>query len=163
MKILTIDELRIHARADGEDDDLLELYGSAAEQDAEMAIDRAIFKDEADMLTQQSAIPTMLAAARAARNDAYQTAAATEDIDVAEDMTALANRRFQLAMEDAHRLINGIVVTDNLRVAMMSVATNSYINRSNVVSGAGAAAVEVPYTARMVYDRHRYMGVTTYG
>lgn len=163
MKILSLENLRVHARADGEDDDLLEIYGTAAEQDAEMATNRAIFADEADMLRRQSAIPTLLAAARAARDAAIAAAGELEDEVLAQDEIALALRRYETVREEAHRIFNGIIATENLKVAMMGVAVNSYINRSNVVSGAGAAAVEVPYTARMIYERHRYMGVTTYG
>lgn len=49
MELVTIEEARAHCRADSDDDSMLELYGSAAEESAQNFLNRRVFKDGSSM------------------------------------------------------------------------------------------------------------------
>lgn len=152
LRFLKLDDLILHAKADGDDNALLELYGEAAEQAAEVSINRAIFKDETERATALATIETRLADAQMLVDQATT--------DIARN---IAKIRYQAVVDQCHREANGILIDSHLIAAMMAVATSSYMIRSTVVAGSGAAAVEVPNTAEAVYAMRRYMGEVSYG
>lgn len=152
MRFLDIETLVLHTKAEGDDNDLLELYGDAAEQAAELAVNRTIFKDTAARDAAHATIETRLADAKAAV-DAAQT-------DVSR---TLASIRYQQVVDQCHRDANGIIVDKVLIAAMLATAATSYIIRTNTVAGSGAAAVSVPETAQAIYSMRRYMGEVSYG
>ena len=49
MRLITIEQARRHCRAEGEDDQLLELYAGAAVEAAQNFLNRKLFEDEAAM------------------------------------------------------------------------------------------------------------------
>lgn len=152
MRFLNLESLILHAKAEGDDNELLALYGDAAEQGAEISVNRTIFKDAAARDAAHATIEARLAAARA-------------EIEVAETDVSrnLAQIRYQSVVDACHRDSVGIIVDAHLMAAMLAVATTSYMIRSTVVAGSGAAAVAVPDTALAVYQMRRYMGEVAYG
>lgn len=49
MRLVTIEEARQHCRVDSDDDQMLTLYGGAAEDAAQEFLNRRVYKDEDDL------------------------------------------------------------------------------------------------------------------
>jgi uncharacterized phage protein (predicted DNA packaging) len=106
--MLDLDYVKLHLRADGDDEDaLIALYSDAAEATAIHHMNRAVYTDQA----------------------ALDAAIADETVGS-----------------------NPIVLTSNMRVAMLLIVGHLYANREDV--GAGAMA-ELPMGSRYLLEQHR--------
>ncbi|QYW02481.1 head-tail joining protein [Stenotrophomonas phage Silvanus] len=158
LKFLTLDEARTHCRADGEDDDLIELYAEAAEQDAEVSLNRALFGADSELQDAIAALPAAMAVARTERDAALAAADEISDLCDRAEARGLALSAYQDQRFRWSQIRNGIVVDAMLKGAMLMTTAHSYQNRANVVAGQGAAAVQVPLNAEWIYNKRRYMG-----
>jgi len=158
MDFVTLDEARLHCRADGEDDDLLQLYVRAAEIDAITQLNRDVFQTDAELQEAIAAIPAAMVTARQERDDALNAANSLEDESDRCEAIRVARDQYQSKRIKWYQTRNGIVIDDHIRGAILTTVQHMYQNRSNVVAGQGAAAVLVPQTASWIYQQRRYMG-----
>lgn len=158
LELITIDEARTHCRADGEDDDILLQYAEDAEQDAVVSLNRAVFKDQAAMDAAIAALPAAMVSARQARDAALEAAAEIEDPEDRCFAENAAQKRYADARRKMIGVSEGVLLDAHIKGAILLTVGHRYQNRSSVVTGQGAAAVQVPDTAAAIYDKRRYMG-----
>jgi Phage QLRG family, putative DNA packaging. len=158
LEFITLDEARTHCRADGEDDDLISLYAEAAEKDAQVSLNRAVFKSADDLATAIAALPATMAAARQARDDALAAADEISDMCDRLEARAVAETTYRGQQFLWSQIRNGIVIDAMIKGAILMTTAHYYQNRANVVAGQGAAAVQVPLNAEWIYEKRRYMG-----
>lgn len=158
MKIVTIEQVRDHARADGDDDPQLELYATAAERMFERLAHRAIFVDSTQMAAAQANVEATVAAAW----DAYELShAAVMSLPAGErrdDMLARARASLRRVLDEQEAITHGMVASEDVQVAICILAAHLYRNREEVVAGQGAAAVQVPMAAERVAYMYRWVG-----
>lgn len=157
MQLITIGQARLHCKADEADDDMLTIYANAAEAACAKALNRNVYPD-ADALASARA---GMQAAMVTANAAYETAMdAADEIDIAADKLVAEEIAMQNLVEaqcDYYRKRDGIVVTDDILAAILLTLGHLYRNREDVVTGQGAAAIELPMGARALlrpYVRH---------
>ena len=82
MSFVTLAEAKLHLRVDGTDEDaMILLYISAAEQAAINALDRGVYADNTALQTAMTAAPAALTTATAAKEAAVAAAEALTDAD----------------------------------------------------------------------------------
>lgn len=168
MKIVTIGQVREHVKADDADDAQLTVYANAAEAACERLANRAIFATTAALNAAKAGVP-------AAMNTAYETydaavlAADEQDDDrVIAMMRAQAQNALNAATLRADWIMNGLALDnpdfkgDDIVVAVLMTTGHYYRNRENVVTGQGAAAVELPGAAADIMSLNRWIGRNEY-
>jgi hypothetical protein len=160
MELVTLEQARIHCKADGEDDDLLQIYLEGAQIDAVVSLNRDVFPSQQALDAAIAAIPAAMVSAREARDEALADAQTLMDYDDRVEAIRLATDTYQLQRIKWYQTRNGIVIDDHIRGAILMTVQHSYQNRSNVVAGASAAATVVPQSAMWIYEKRRYMGET---
>lgn len=177
MYLVTLALLQQHCRTDGDDDELLSLYGNAAESAVMRAANRNFYLTAADMDVAVAGIEDALAVAYAKYDAAI---AATKGItDPARRGAAVsrANTILGRATLSQDMILHGLVLDlpvgwqddpDGLAslngsgfdvvAAVLLTAAHLYRNRENVVAGQGSAAVQVPQTAADLIAPLRWIG-----
>lgn len=146
MRLITEAQARAQTHSDGVDEAMLEIYAGAAEENAQSFLNRRVFVDESEMSSAVSALPAYLASA----DDAYDAAVeAASDLEgsarcAAEDAACRAR---EAARTFARETYDGIVVNDAIRAGVLLWLAHLYRNREDVVTGQGAAAVQIPIGA----------------
>lgn len=158
MKFLTVDELSDHFRADGEDDGNLESYGESAEEIVVAALNRQIFKDDADRTAQLAGLAAARTAAKAAYDAAVDAAADVEDDELKAAMLDDALQEYDRQRIAFEATLNGRVINAGIKGAMLLMATHLWQNRGAVVAGQGAAGVELPLGVKYIVGKFRYWG-----
>ena len=142
MIFVTTSEAKLHLRVDSADEDaLIGVYITAAEQMAIALLDRGVYADE-----------TALGVAKAAATGELDTAIAAYESAIAAaealaDETAIA-AAIQTAGHDllrakvAHRqAMDGMVVNEAIKAAVLLIVGSLYAQREDVVVGASVAAL----------------------
>ena len=158
MEFVTMDQLRVHTKADGDDDDLLELYGNAAEIFCVGECELAVYTDDAAMVAAKILLPTMLRDALAERDAALDAADDEENKDVAEYMRERARNEFESVRFDMTKIERGKVVGPSFQAAVLLIAAHLYRNREEVTSGINHGATKLP-----VGYKHMLHQFTRYG
>jgi hypothetical protein len=162
MKLITIEQARDHVRSDGDDDTLLTTYCNAAEAACARLANRSLFATTADLTTAVVAIPDMMVQAYAAYDAAVIDADAQDDDRIKGMKLGLAqvalDRATLRADADMHGLALDMPDCDDILSAILLTVGHLYRNRENVVSGQGAAAVELPMSAQNIMNNHRWIG-----
>lgn len=158
MEFVTMDQLRVHTKADGDDDDLLELYGNAAENFCVGECELAVYADDAAMDAAKILLPTMLRDALAERDAALDAADDEENKDVAEYMRERARNEFESIRFDMGKIERGKVVGPSFQAAVLLIAAHLYRNREEVTSGINHGATKLP-----VGYKHMLKQFTRYG
>lgn len=158
MQLITIEQARDHCKADTDEDDLLTLYVNAAEAACARLANRGLYKDGPALETAQGSIGTKMTDAYLAYDQAVAAAEASDDDRVRGFMLATAQAALDAATLACDNAARGIVVTDDIIGAVLLTTDHFYTNRSNVVTGQGAAAVEVPMSAQNIMWQHRWNG-----
>lgn len=157
-EFVTIEQARLHCKADGEDDDILQLYVEAASIDAVVSLNRAVFVSAEEKAAAIAEIPAAMVSAREARDAAIEAAMQLPDPCDSYEAVTLARDIYHSRRIEWNQTRNGIVIDDHIRGAILMTIAHSYANRANVVAGQGAAAVLVPQSAAWIYEKRRYMG-----
>lgn len=149
MRIVNIDQVRGHLKSDpDESQEEISVYADAAEAACERYIDRALFIDDTDRQTQQSAAAGLLAAAFA-QYDARKTAAeGNADTRVRDVLLLQIEHDLELAKLQYRRVSTGVIASDDVIAAILLTTGHFYRNREDVTTGQGAAAVEIPNSSR---------------
>lgn len=152
MKLVTIQEVRDHCRAEPEDDALLTIYADAAEQAAEDFLNRRIFPRQTDLDTAIAGLPTAVAAAETAYGTARDAARGLSGEARCVAMQA-AEATWKRAVTQARETAIGIVVNPAIKDAVLLIAGHLYRNRESVITG--TIATEIPEGPRTMLWPHR--------
>jgi len=169
MQLITIDQARDHVKASGDDDELLTLYCNAAEAACARIANRQLYKSTADLTAAVASIPTKLAAAFATFDANIVTYTALTDTRAGVILTMAANRQLAATLDALDGIANGLALdaattptgapaADDIIAAVLLTVGHYYRNRESVVTGTGAAAVEVPHAAESIMLNYRWMG-----
>lgn len=152
MNLITIEQARAHCRADAADDDLLTIYGDAAEEAAQQFLNRRVYADESTLSGARDGVPAMLEAADTAYDDAVEAA---DDLDGSARCAALDAAVFvrAAARARAREIDSGIVATDDIVSGILLILGHLYRNREDVVTGPAPAAL--PMGAHALLWPHR--------
>lgn len=142
MTFVTVDEAKLHLRADGTDEDaLIGLYISAAEQAAVKAMDRGVYADGTALQTAMTAAPAALTAATVAKEAAVAAAEAMTDSTEQAAALQVAETAYMRAQVAYRQAFDGIVVNDTIKAAVLLTVGSLYAQREDVVVGASVAAL----------------------
>lgn len=151
MELVTIDQVRVHCRAEPEDDALLELYAKGAERAAQEFLNRRVFATAEDLQAAVAAMPAAVATAEAAHRVAREAAR-----ELGGESRCMAEMAADAVWHDATRLARetamGMVVNDDIRDAVLLITAHRYRNREDVITGTiatkmpqGATTILWPY------------------
>ncbi len=156
MQFVTIEEVRQHCKADSGDDAMLTIYGEGAEAAAVAFLNRNVYVDNAALVAALAAVD--MTSIHSAYEDAIEAADALDsDLDkqFAIDAAGIALRSAQV---DASFVLEGMVITKNIKSAILLIVGHLYRNRETVVAGQSASAVEVPMSAQWLMSPYRKIG-----
>lgn len=158
MELVTLDTLRAHCRADGDDDDLIIMYANAATAACVTRISRDLFPDAEAQSAALDTVGALLTTAWDDYDQAMEDADAIGDERVRAAMKIAATKKRDNAIRRVGFITNGIVATDDIKAAIMLTVKTWRDNGTSVVTGQGAAAVELPGGAESILARHEYKG-----
>lgn len=164
MKLITLDQARDHVKADGDDDDLLEIYCNAAEAMCERLANRNLYATAAEHASAVAGVPAAMTAAYTEYDAAIATANEQDDDRMTVMMTANAQAKLTAATSRAEAIIHGLCLDDpngkgqDIIGAVLLAVGHLYKTRASVATGQGASAVEVPLTTRNIMEEHRWTG-----
>jgi hypothetical protein len=142
MTFVTVDEAKLHLRADGTDEDaLIGIYIAAAEQAAVKALDRGVYADETALTAAMTAAPAALTTATAAYAAAVTAADAMTDTTEQTAALQVAETAYMRAQVAYRQVFDGIVVNESIKAAVLLTTAHLYANREDVVVGASVAAL----------------------
>lgn len=152
MRFVTLTTLRDHCRADTEDDALLTIYGDAAERSVEMLANRYLYVDAATHNTEVDLLPAKVAAARDAYKADMDAAAAIAD-DVERDFAkSMALDALNRVLIDAQKVRDGLVITEDMKAAILLIAGSLYRNREEVATG--VSVTQIPVGAHAIMSKY---------
>ncbi len=140
MSFVTLAEAKIHLRVDGTDEDaLIGLYINAAEQAAVKAMDRGVYADGTALGVAKAAAPGELDTAIAAYESAIAAAEALAD-ETAKAASIQTAGNGLLRAKVAHRqAMDGMVVNEAIKAAVLLIVGHLFVNREDVVVGVSVA------------------------
>lgn len=144
LQFVTMDQLRVHTKADGDDDDLLLIYALAAEDFCVAECQVGVYVDQAALDAARAGCSDTLRDALLARKNLMDAADAEEDETVAEYMRANAERSYQDVRFTLAKIERGKVVTDAFCAAVLLIAGHLYRNKEEVTSGINHGATKLP-------------------
>lgn len=159
MEIITIDQARDHCKADSADDNMLTIYGNAAEQAIGRLVNRGVYPTAEARSADITAKSAELVAAFTAYDTAVEAADAVDDDRVREMMLASAEAELSRAKSEAGNAIHGIVANDDLKGAIFLVLGHLWANRETTVVGPSLNAVAVPFGAENLAWPYRRLGL----
>jgi hypothetical protein len=141
MSFVTLAEAKIHLRAtDGTDEDaLIGLYINAAEQAAIKALDRGVYADNTALQAAMTAAPAALTAATAAKEAAVTAAQAMTDANEQAAALQAAETAYMRAQVAYRQTMDGMVVNDTIKSAVLLIVGHLYAHREDVVAGVSVA------------------------
>lgn len=149
-----MEQARAQCHSDGVDDEMLLVYGGAAERAAVQFLNRNVYLTADELAMAIAEMPAMLTAADAAY-EAARTAA--EELTGSARCVAYeaAKTAHNAALESARATYAGIVINADILGGMLLILAHLYRNREAVVTGQGAAAVQLPLGAHAMLWPHR--------
>lgn len=142
MIFVTTSEAKLHLRVDSADEDaLIGVYITAAEQMAIALLDRGVYADDTALGVAKAAAPGELDTAIAAYESAIAAAEALAD-ETAKAASIQTAGNGLLRAKVAHRhAMDGMVVNEAIKAAVLLTVGHLYANREDVVIGASVAAL----------------------
>ena len=142
MSFVTLAEAKLHLRVDGTDEDaLIGLYINAAEQSAVSLLDRGVYVDGTALGAAKAAAPGGLESASAAYDAAIEAAQAMTDDALQAAATQAAENAWLKACVTHRQTMDGMVVNDAIKAAVLLTVGHLYSNREDAVVGASVAAL----------------------
>ena len=140
--LTTIENAKLHLRVDSADEDaLIGVYITAAEQMAIALLDRGVYADGPALGVAKAAAPGELTAATTTYTSAIAAARSLEDATEQAAATQAAEYAYLRAKVAYRQTMDGIVVNDTIRAAVLLIVGHLYANREDVVAGASVAAL----------------------
>ena len=145
MIFVTTSEAKLHLRVDSADEDaLIGVYITAAEQMAIALLDRGVYADDTALGVAKAAAPGELDTAIAAYESAIAAAEALAD-ETAKAASIQTARNGLLRAKVAHRhAMDGMVVNEAIKAAVLLTVGHLYANREDVVAVAGVSVAQLP-------------------
>lgn len=140
MSFVTTSEAKLHLRVDSADEDaLIGVYITAAEQMAIALLDRGVYADGTALGVAKAAAPGELDTAIAAYESAIAAAEALAD-ETAKAASIQAAGHDLLRAKVAHRqAMDGMVVNEAIKAAVLLIVGSLYAQREDVVVGVSVA------------------------
>lgn len=140
MIFVTTSEAKLHLRVDSADEDaLIGVYITAAEQMAIALLDRGVYADDTALGVAKAAAPGELDTAIAAYESAIAAAEALAD-ETAKAASIQTAGNGLLRAKVAHRhAMDGMVVNEAIKAAVLLIVGHLYANREDVVAGVSVA------------------------
>ena len=140
MSFVQLAEAKLHLRVDSADEDaLIGVYITAAEQMAIALLDRGVYADGAALGVARAAAPAELAAATATYTAAIAAAQALADTTEQAAATQAAEYAYLRAQVAYRQTMDGIVVNDTIKSAVLLIVGHLYAHREDVVAGVSVA------------------------
>jgi len=136
MSFVTLAEAKLHLRVDGTDEDaLIGVYITAAEQWAMSFLDRGVYADGTALGVAKAAAPGELDTAIAACESAIAAAEALAD-ETAKAASIQTAGNDLLRAQVAHRhAMDGMVVNEAIKAAVLLIVGSLYTQREDAVVG----------------------------
>ena len=142
MSLVTLESAKLHLRVDTSDEDaLIAVYITAAEQSAVSLLDRGVYADNTALQAAMTSAPAALTAATAAKDAAITAAQAMTDANEQAAALQAAETAYMRALVAYRQAFDGIVVNDQIKAAVLLTVGHLYANREDVVVGASVAAL----------------------
>ncbi len=154
MPFITPELADSQVHADGVDVSMLEVYARAAERAAMEFLNRRVYETTEALNAARDALPAALASADTAYDAAREAANALTGSARCAALDAARAAR-DAALEEARATYAGIVITEDILSAMLLILGHLYRNREEVITGQGAAAVQLPMGAHSLLWPHR--------
>ena len=140
MSFVQLAEAKLHLRVDGADEDaMIGLYINAAEQAAVKAMDRGVYVDGTALGVARAAAPGELDAAIAACEAAVTAAELLSDADAQDAAIQTAENNLLRANVAYRQTMDGMVVNEAIRAAVLLIVGHLFANREDVVAGVSVA------------------------
>ena len=157
MSFVQLAEARLHLRVDGTDEDaLIGLYINAAEQSAVSLLDRGVYADGTALGVAKAAAPAELAAATATYTAAIAAAQALTDATEQAAATQAAGYAYLRAQVAYRQTMDGMVVNDVIKSAVLLMVGSLYAFRENDFAG---QISQIPTGADMLLQPYKIIGV----
>ena len=140
MSLVTLESAKLHLRVDSSDEDaLIAVYITAAEQMAIALLDRGVYADGTALGVAKAAAPGELDTAIAACESAIAAADALAD-EAAKAASIQTAGNGLLRAKVAHRhAMDGMVVNEAIKAAVLLIVGSLYAQREDVVVGVSVA------------------------
>ena len=140
MRLVTLESAKLHLRVDSADEDaLIGVYITAAEQMAIALLDRGVYADDTALGVAKAAAPGELDTAIAAYESAIAAAEALAD-ETAKAASIQTAGNGLLRAKVAHRqAMDGMVVNEAIKAAVLLIVGSLYAQREDVVVGVSVA------------------------
>lgn len=140
MSFVTLPEAKMHLRVDGTDEDaLIGVYIAAAEQSAVSLLDRGVYADGTALGVAKAAAPAELTAATTTYTSAIAAARSLEDATEQAAATQAADYAYLRAQVAYRQAMDGMVVNDAIKSAVLLIVGHLYAHREDVLSGVSVA------------------------
>jgi len=140
MSFVQLAEAKLHLRVDGTDEDaLIGFYITAAEQMAIALLDRGVYADGTALGVARAAAPAELTAATVTYTAAIAAAQALADTTEQAAATQAAEYAYLRAQVAYRKAMDGIVVNDTIKSAVLLIVGHLYAHREDVLSGVSVA------------------------
>ena len=140
MSFVTTSEAKLHLRVDSADEDaLIGVYITAAEQMAIALLDRGVYADGTALGVAKAAAPGELDTAIAAYESAIAAAEALADeTAIAASIQTAGNGLLRAKVAHRHAM-DGMVVNEAIKAAVLLIVGSLYTQREDVVVGVSVA------------------------
>mgnify|MGYP006353835033 FL=1 len=140
MTFVTTSEAKLHLRVDSADEDaLIGVYITAAEQMAIALLDRGVYADGTALGVAKAAAPGELDTAIAAYESAIAAAEALADETAIAAAIQTAGNGLLRAKVAHRQAMDGMVVNEAIKAAVLLIVGHLYANREDVVAGVSVA------------------------
>lgn len=136
MSLVTLESAKLHLRVDSSDEDaLIAVYITAAEQSAVSLLDRGVYVDGTALTAAKAAAPGALETASAAYDAAIEAAQAMTDAALQAAATQTAENAWLKACVTHRQAMDGMVVNEAIKAAVLLIVGHLFANREDVVAG----------------------------
>lgn len=140
MTFVTLPEAKLHLRVDGIDEDaMIGVYIAAAEQSVVSLLDRGVYAGGTALGAAKASAPADLTAATAAYTAAIAAAQALTDATEQAAATQAAESAYLRAQVAYRQAMDGMVVNDTIKSAVLLIVGHLYAHREDVVAGVSVA------------------------
>ena len=155
MALVEIEDAMRQCKADPDQQPEVEDALAGAIANAQNFLNRDLYETPEAIAAARTAAWTAYEAAITAYDEAIEAAASVSDPFLHGAATAAAEQQRRQALCTFERAAYGIVITDDIRIAILQTTGSYFRNREEVVTGTGAA--QLPQSAMdILYRRRRH-------
>lgn len=156
MSFVQLAEAKLHLRVDSADEDaLIGVYITAAEQMAMALLDRGVYADGTALGVAKAAAPGELDTAIAAYESAIAAAEALADETAIAAAIQTAGNGLLRAKVAYRQAMDGMVVNEAIKAAVLMIVGHLFVNREDVVAVAGVSVAQLPNGAEWLLQPYK--------